>query len=100
MADTETPLRANAFQQRSERPMNIRAGSTVVINVFTPKPNALDDFLALQIEALPAIRAAAGARGTRLLRAEDGSNAVMVSVRLRIVWLGKRFAPGCACVKC
>ena len=60
--------------------MNIRPGSTVVINVFTPKPNALDDFLAVQIAALPALRAAAGARGTRLLRAEDGSKAVMVSV--------------------
>jgi heme-degrading monooxygenase HmoA len=58
--------------------MNIRTGSMVVINVFTPKPDALDDFLAVHIAALPGIRAAA--RGTRLLRAEDGSKAVMVSV--------------------
>ena len=61
--------------------MNTRTGSVVVINVFTPKPNALDDFLAVQIAALPGLRAAAtGARGSRLLRAEDGSKAVMVSV--------------------
>jgi hypothetical protein len=43
--------------------MNTRPGSVVVINVFTLKPNALDDFLAVQGAALPALRAAAGARG-------------------------------------
>lgn len=50
----------------------------VVINVFTPKPDALDDFLTVQTAALPGLRA--GARGSRLFRAEDGSKAVMVSV--------------------
>jgi|ERR1700722_14592084 len=61
--------------------MNTRTGSVVVINVFTPKPDALDDFLAVQIAALPGLRAGAtGARVSRLLRADDGSKAVMVSV--------------------
>jgi heme-degrading monooxygenase HmoA len=61
--------------------MNIGTRSVVVINVFTPKPDALDDFLAVQIAALPGLRAgAAGSRGSRLFRAEDDSKAVMVSV--------------------
>jgi|SRR5882672_12223720 len=61
--------------------MNTRTGPVVVINVFTPKPQALDDFLAVHIAALPGLRAAAaGARGSRLFRAEDASKAVMVSV--------------------
>ena len=61
--------------------MNTRTGPLVVINVFTPKPQALDDFLALQIAALPRLRAGtAGARGSRLFRADDDSKAVMVSV--------------------
>lgn len=52
----------------------------MVINVFTPKPGALDDFLAMQVAALPGLRAGAGARGSRLFRAQDNSKAVMVSV--------------------
>jgi heme-degrading monooxygenase HmoA len=61
--------------------MNTRTGPVVVINVFTPKPDALDNFLAVQIAALPGLRAGAtGTRGSRLFRAEDASKAVMVSV--------------------
>jgi heme-degrading monooxygenase HmoA len=61
--------------------MNTRTAPVVVINVFTPKPEALDEFLALQIAALPGLRAGtAGARASRLFRAEDASKAVMVSV--------------------
>jgi heme-degrading monooxygenase HmoA len=61
--------------------MSTQTGSTVVINVFTPKAGALDDFLAVQIAALPGLRAGTvGARGSRLFRAQDNSKAVMVSV--------------------
>ncbi len=61
--------------------MSAVTGSVVVINVFTPKPDALDDFLAVQIAALPGLRAGTtGVRGSRLFRAQDGSKAVMVSV--------------------
>ena len=61
--------------------MNTETKPVVVINVFTPKPGALDDFLAVQIAALPGLRAGAtGSRGSRLFRAEDNSKAVMVSV--------------------
>jgi len=61
--------------------MNTETKPVVVINVFTPKPGALDDFLAVQIAALPGLRAGAtGSRGSRLFRAEDDSKAVMVSV--------------------
>jgi hypothetical protein len=34
--------------------MRTQIGPMVVINVFTPKPDALDDFLALQIAAYQA----------------------------------------------
>jgi heme-degrading monooxygenase HmoA len=61
--------------------MNTDTKPVVVVNVFTPKPGALDEFLALQIAALPGLRAGAtGSRGSRLFRAEDNSKAVMVSV--------------------
>lgn len=52
----------------------------VVINTFTPKAGALEEFLAVQTAALPALAARAhGWRGTRLYRA-DGDKVVMVSV--------------------
>jgi heme-degrading monooxygenase HmoA len=61
--------------------MSIETKPVVVVNVFTPKPGALDEFLALQIAALPGLRAgASGSRGSRLFRADDNSKAVMVSV--------------------
>jgi heme-degrading monooxygenase HmoA len=61
--------------------MNTDTKPVVVVNVFTPKPGALDEFLALQVAALPGLRAGAtGSRGSRLFRAEDNSKAVMVSV--------------------
>jgi heme-degrading monooxygenase HmoA len=61
--------------------MNTETKPVVVVNVFTPKPGALDEFLAVQIAALPGLRAgASGSRGSRLFRAEDNSKAVMVSV--------------------
>jgi heme-degrading monooxygenase HmoA len=60
--------------------MSTKTGPLVVINVFTAKPGALDDFLAMQIPALPGLGAGAAARGSRLYRAEDGSQALMLSV--------------------
>ena len=46
----------------------------VVINIFALKPDALDDFLAVEIAALPSLRAgAAGVRGNCLFRAADSS---------------------------
>ena len=61
--------------------MSAETKPVVVINIFTPRPGALDDFLALQTAALPGLRAGAtGSRGSRLFRAEDNGKAVMVSV--------------------
>ena len=37
--------------------MNTKTDSVVVINVFTIKPNALDDFLSVQRAAVPGLRA-------------------------------------------
>lgn len=52
-----------------------------VLNTFTPKPGALDEFIAVQTAALPGLAAGIqGFRGSRLYRAADGSKVVMVSV--------------------
>ena len=52
----------------------------VLMNVFTPKPGKLDDFIALQTAALPNLNAAGGgARGGRLYKAEDGGKVVLLS---------------------
>ncbi|HZP93852.1 MAG TPA: antibiotic biosynthesis monooxygenase family protein [Burkholderiales bacterium] len=53
----------------------------VVVNTFTPKPGALEEFIALQTAALPGLSAdLPGFRGSRLYRADDGGKAVLVSV--------------------
>ena len=52
----------------------------VVVNVFTPKPGKLEDFLAAQSAGLGRLRGKIpGLRGGRLYRAEDGSRALLVS---------------------
>ena len=52
----------------------------ILMNVFTPKPGRLDDFIALQTAALPNLNAGGAAvRGGRLYKAEDGSKAVLLS---------------------
>lgn len=62
---------------------NVAAHSTppvVVINTFTPKADAFEEFLAVQTAALPALAAQAhGWRGTRLYRTEN-DQVLMVSV--------------------
>jgi heme-degrading monooxygenase HmoA len=61
--------------------MSTQTKPVVVINVFTPRPDTMDEFLSLQVAALPGLRAGAtGSRGSRLFRADDSSKAVMVSV--------------------
>jgi hypothetical protein len=69
--------------------MSTQIGSVVVINVFTPMPDALDDFLAVQIAALPSLRAgAAGARGSRTESAEFAAH------RAKILPFIERADPG------
>lgn len=53
----------------------------IAVNTFTPRAGAVEEFVALQTAALPALTAhAAGWRGTRLYRAADGTKVVMISV--------------------
>ena len=53
----------------------------VLINPFTLKPGKMDEFLALQTEALQRFRGhIPGWRGGRLHRAVDGDTAVLMSV--------------------
>lgn len=53
----------------------------VVVNTFTPRLGAVEQFLAVQKAALPELTAhAEGWRGTRLYRAAGGTKVWMVSV--------------------
>ncbi len=71
--------------------MNTRTVPVVVINVFTPKPEALDAFLALQVAALPALRAGTtGARGSRLI----SESPAFAAHRTKILPLLERAEPG------
>jgi heme-degrading monooxygenase HmoA len=52
-----------------------------VINVFTPKPGCLDEFVAVQQSGLPVLRSQVqGVRGSRLYRALDGQTVTLISV--------------------
>ena len=52
-----------------------------VLNIFTPKPGWLDAFVEVQRTSLPSLaRNIQGLRGSRLLRAVDGTTAAMISV--------------------
>lgn len=77
-----------------------RPEPVVLINVFTPKPGKLDEFVALQAAELRRLTEATpphGWRGSRLHRAVDGNMVVMVTMFDTIQdhrnWLsGDRFA--------
>ncbi len=49
------------------------------LNVLTPKPGRLDDFIRAQLDGVPRLGDVRGLIESRLYRAEDGSNAVIVS---------------------
>jgi quinol monooxygenase YgiN len=52
----------------------------VHINIFTPKPGMMDEFIAAQLEGLPALGDTSGSFGSRLYRAGDDSNAILVAL--------------------
>jgi heme-degrading monooxygenase HmoA len=55
--------------------------TVAVINTFTPKAGRLEDFVRLQESALPGFRGRVpGLLGSRFYRAQDGRNAVLISV--------------------
>ena len=51
----------------------------VHINILTPKPGRLDDFIASQLEGRPNLGQIRGLTTSRLYRAEDGSRAIVVA---------------------
>lgn len=54
--------------------------SLAVINVFTPKPERFEDFIAAQQATVPGMRARVdGLLGGRFYRSKDGRTAVLVS---------------------
>jgi heme-degrading monooxygenase HmoA len=66
------------YQRKEQHPVSQHNIS--VINVFTPKPGRLDDFVSLQQSTLPGMRGrVAGFQGSRFYRATDGRSAVLVS---------------------
>ena len=50
-----------------------------LINIFTPKPGRLDDFLAAQLEGVTRMGEIPGLNASRLYQAEDGSRAILVA---------------------
>jgi heme-degrading monooxygenase HmoA len=49
------------------------------INILTPKPGRLDEFLAAQLEGVPRLGDVCGLTESRLLRSEDGSRAIIMA---------------------
>ena len=49
------------------------------VNILTPLPGRLDDFLAAQLDSVPRLGEVRGLRESRLLGAEDGSHAIIMS---------------------
>jgi heme-degrading monooxygenase HmoA len=49
------------------------------VNVFTPKPGCLDDFIMAQLAAVPRLGPIPGLNESRLYRAEDGSRAMIMA---------------------
>ena len=48
------------------------------INIFTPKPGLMEEFIALQLKGLPAL-SVPGSRGSRLYRAKDDRQAILIA---------------------
>jgi heme-degrading monooxygenase HmoA len=49
------------------------------INIFTPKPGRLDDFIGAQLDAVPRLGEISGLTQSRWFRAEDGSRAIIMA---------------------
>ncbi len=49
------------------------------INIFTPKPGRLDDFIGAQFDAVPRLGEIRGLTQSRWFRAEDGSRAIIMA---------------------
>jgi len=50
-----------------------------LINVFTPKPGRIDDFIATQLEGVAQLGDIRGLTASRLFRAEDGTRAIQMA---------------------
>ena len=49
------------------------------INVFTPRPGLMEDFVIAHLEGLPGFGDVPGSRGSRLYRANDDRNLILIS---------------------
>jgi heme-degrading monooxygenase HmoA len=49
------------------------------VSVFTPQPGRLDEFLAMQLDAVSRLGEVPGLRESRLFGAEDGSRAIIMA---------------------
>ncbi|HET7086053.1 MAG TPA: antibiotic biosynthesis monooxygenase family protein [Rhizomicrobium sp.] len=48
------------------------------INIFTPKPGLMEEFIAVQLKGLPALTVP-GSQGSRLYRAKDDKRAILIA---------------------
>jgi quinol monooxygenase YgiN len=50
------------------------------INIFTPKAGMMEQFIAAQLEGVPALGEIPGARGSWLYRANDDGHAILIAL--------------------
>jgi heme-degrading monooxygenase HmoA len=55
-------------------------GQLAHINIFTPRPGMIDEFVATQLKGLPALGDIPGLLGSRLYRATDDRNLIAVAL--------------------
>jgi hypothetical protein len=55
-------------------------GPLAHINIFTPKPGMMDEFVTVQLQGLASLGDIAGSRGSRMFRANDNRHAILIAL--------------------
>src|SRR5258708_29137857 len=58
----------------------LQPGQLAHINIFTPKPGMMDDFINAQLQGLPTFGEIPGSRGSLFYRAKDDSHVILISL--------------------
>jgi heme-degrading monooxygenase HmoA len=57
-----------------------KPGQLAHINIFTPKPGRMDDFINAQLQGLPTLGDIPGSQGSLFYRANDDSHAILIAL--------------------
>jgi quinol monooxygenase YgiN len=57
-----------------------KPGQLAHINIFTPKPGMMDEFINAQLQGLPTLGDIPGSRGSLFYRARDDSHAILIGL--------------------